>query len=350
MFKIGKIKFSKEKTVIIAEAGVNHNGNLNLAYKLIRSAKRAGADIIKFQTYKANLLTTKKAPRFWSWSGEVKKGGTQYDSYSRLDSFSKIEYQKIIKECKRVGIEFMSTPFDIASAKMLRNIGMKGYKIASCDITNFQLLEYVAKTKMPILLSTGASNVEEIKKAVAIINKNGNKKILIMHCTLCYPTAVSDVNLNAITDLKNKFKNMLIGFSDHSLGSLMPTAAFSIGISALEKHFTVNKKLKFSADHWLSVDEKELKEIVTNSKLIAEAKSKGKLKKILKCEKKTRKYARRSIVSNRFIKKGNIIKNDDLSLKRPGTGIQPSQIKSLIGKIAKKNINADTIIKPSMIN
>jgi N,N'-diacetyllegionaminate synthase len=350
MFKIGKVKFDNKKTVIIAEVGVNHNGNLNLAYKLIRSAKKAGADIVKFQTYKANKLTTKKAPRFWSWDGEVKKEGTQHDSYSRLDSFSKIEYQKIIKECKKIGIEFMSTPFDTASAKMLRNIGMKGYKIASCDITNFQLLEYVAKTKMPILLSTGASNVEEIKKAVKIIKKNGNKKILIMHCTLCYPTAVSDVNLNAINDLRNKFKNELIGFSDHSLGTLIPTAAFSIGISALEKHFTINKKLKLSADHWLSVDEKELKEIVNNSRLINKAKSKGKLKKVLKCEKKARKYARRSIVSDRFIKKGSIIRIEDLALKRPGTGMQPSKIKSLIGKKTKRSIYADTLIKTSMIN
>ena len=348
-FKIGKVLFDKGRTVIIAEAGVNHNGSIHLAYKLIKAAKRAGADIIKFQTYKADLLTTKKAPRFWTWEGEAKKKGSQHDSYSRLDGFKKEDFIKIIKKCKKEKIEFMSTPFDVNSAKMLKSIGMRGFKIASCDITNFPLLSYAAKTKLPILLSTGASNVKEIENAVKIIKKNGNNKILIMHCTLCYPTKFKDVNLNAILHLRKKFKNHMIGLSDHTLGNLIPAAASAIGIEAIEKHFTINKKLKKSADHWLSVNEKELASIVDNSKNILLSKSKGDFKKVLNCEIKTRKFARRSVVSNKIIKKNQIIKKDDLCLKRPGTGIHPVKLNSLIGKKAKINIQADILIKPEML-
>ena len=188
MFRIGKVEFKKNKTVIIAEAGVNHNGKLKFGKRLIDEAKKAGADIIKIQTYKAKKLTTKNAPRFWNWKGELKKNGTQYDSYSNLDSFSKNEYRQLINYCKKKKIEFLSTPFDEESAEMLIEIGMKGFKVASSDITNHPFLEFLAKKKLPILLSSGASSINEIKEAVKIINKNGNKKVLIMQCTLCYPT------------------------------------------------------------------------------------------------------------------------------------------------------------------
>ena len=176
MFRIGKVEFKKNKTVIIAEAGVNHNGKLKFGKRLIDEAKKAGADIIKFQTYKAKKLTTKNAPRFWNWQGELKKKGTQYDSYSNLDSFNKNEYRQLINYCKKKKIEFLSTPFDEESANMLVEVGMKGFKVASSDITNHPFLEFLAKKKLPILLSTGASSINEIKEAVRIINKSGNEK------------------------------------------------------------------------------------------------------------------------------------------------------------------------------
>ena len=175
MFKIGKVKFNKKKTVLIAEAGVNHNGNIKFAKKLIDEAKKSNCDIIKFQTYKADKLTTKSAPRFWNWSGEIKKKGTQFDSYSNLDSFNKNHYKILINYFKKKNIEFLSTPFDKESVDMLVSIGMKGFKIASCDITNFELIKCIAKTKLPILLSTGASNINEIKDAVKVIKKCGVK-------------------------------------------------------------------------------------------------------------------------------------------------------------------------------
>jgi sialic acid synthase SpsE len=268
MFRIGKVEFKKNKTVIIAEAGVNHNGKLKFGKRLIDEAKKAGADIIKFQTYKAKKLTTKNAPRFWNWQGELKKNGTQYDSYSNLDSFNKNEYRQLINYCKKKKIEFLSTPFDEESANMLVEIGIKGFKVASSDITNHPFLEFLAKKKLPILLSTGASSINEIKEAVRVINKSGNKKILVMQCTLCYPTKPQDANLLAINDIKRNFPKYLVGLSDHTLGIEIASASVLYGVSAIEKHFTFNKKLLKSADHWLSIDPGELKKLVENVRTI----------------------------------------------------------------------------------
>lgn len=344
MFKIGKIKFSSNKTVLIAEAGVNHNGSIKFAKKLIDKAKQAGCDIIKFQTYKAEKLTTKNAPRFWNWSGERKKKGSQFDSYSNLDSFNKNHYKTLIKYCKKKNIEFLSTPFDKEAVDMLVSIGMRGFKIASCDITNIELLKYIAKKKLPILLSTGASNLSEIRDAVNIIKKCGNKKILIMHCTLCYPTSPKDANLKAINTIRNEFPNELVGLSDHTLGIDIASASIPLGVSAIEKHFTFNNKLKKSADHWLSILPKDLKILKNRCKLINNAMGSGK-KSVLSCEVKARKFARRSIVSKYKLKKNHKIQLKDLDFKRPGTGLNPKEIKKILGKKLRKNINRDYIFK-----
>ena len=194
---------------------------------------------------------------------EKKKNGSQYDSYSILDKFDFKQYEFLYKFCNKTKIEFQSTPFDLKSLDILQKLSVHTYKIASCDITNFLLLEAVAKTRKPIFLSTGAANLHEIREAVNFISKY-NTKIVIMHCILCYPTNLENANLNSITFLKKKFPNIPIGFSDHTLGILAPTIASSLGAMVIEKHFTINKKLKKSADHWLSVDEKELSQIANN--------------------------------------------------------------------------------------
>ena len=181
-FRIGNVIFNDKKCVIIAEAGVNHNGSLKIAEKLIVQAKKAGADIIKFQTYKANKLVTRKSPRFWNWSGKIKKG-SQYDSYERLDKFDEKEYRELFKLCKNK-IEFMSTPFDIEAVDMLYNIGVGGYKVASCDINNYQLLAKIAEKKLPILLSTGASELTEIKNSVNFLKKKVQKTYVL--CNALY--------------------------------------------------------------------------------------------------------------------------------------------------------------------
>jgi sialic acid synthase SpsE len=346
MLKIGNVSIRKGKTVIIAEAGVNHNGKMHFAKKLVDEAKKAGADIIKFQTYKASNLTTQKAPRFWNWKNERIKNGSQFDSYSNLDSFEKKQFEEIIKYCKKKKIEFMSTAFDEFSADMLVSIGMKAFKIASCDITNTHLIEHIAKKKLPILLSTGASNIKEIENAVNLIRKKKNNKIIIMHCTLCYPTNAKNANLTAINHLKKKFPNYLIGLSDHTLGIEVPSAAPLLGVEVIEKHFTFNKKLKKSADHWLSVNGPELKRLVENVKIINDARGNNK-KIVLPCEIKARNFARRSIVANHRIYKNQKIEMKDLRFKRPGTGIAPNKIGVILGKYSKKNFNKDHIFKIS---
>lgn len=343
ILEIGKVKVSNEKCVILAEAGVNHNCSLKMAETLISEAARAGADIIKFQTYKAEKLVVKKSPRFWNWDKELKKKGTQFDSYSRLDKFGPEEYLKLYKLCKKYNIEFMSTPFDEDAVDMLLNIGMKGFKVASCDITNLPLLKKVAKTKMPILLSTGASNLEEIKFAVNFIKKNGNNKICIMQCTLCYPTKPQDANLSAVKQLKQSFSKNIIGLSDHTLGVNIASASTLYGVRLIEKHFTYNKKLLVSADHPISIDAKELKILRKNVDELIMSIGNGK-KEVLNCEKKTRKLARRSIVASTNISANQILTVDNLTCKRPGTGISPKNYYKIIGKRAKKNIVKDKII------
>ncbi len=335
-------KILNKKPVIIAEAGVNHNGFKSIGRKLIDAAKRAGADCIKFQTYKSNKLTTKNAKRFWSWEGEKKKKGTQHDSYSVLDSFGFKEYKYLADYCKKKKIEFQSTPFDIDSVKLLEKLNVKTYKIASCDITNHQLITEVAKTRKPIFLSTGAANVAEIDDAIKIINKY-HKKIVIMHCTLCYPTKILDANLKSIIYLKKKFPKYSIGLSDHTLETLTPVLAVSMGALAIEKHFTINKKLKKSADHWLSVDEKELTKIVKETKFADLAL--GEEKKVaLNCELLAKKNARRSLVSNGKIIKGEKFTFKNLTCKRPGNGIPANKYFKFIGKKAKKNYEYDDLI------
>jgi N,N'-diacetyllegionaminate synthase len=335
-------KIINRKPVIIAEAGVNHNGYKRIGRKLIDAAKRAGADCIKFQTYKSNKLTTKKAKRFWSWDGEKKKEGTQHDSYSVLDSFGFKDYQYLYNYCKKKNIEFQSTPFDIDSVKLLEKLKVQTYKIASCDITNHQLIKEVAKTKKPIFLSTGAANISEINSAVKIINKY-HKKIIIMQCTLCYPTKVSDANLRSISYLKKKFPKYDIGLSDHTLETLTPALAISMGAMAIEKHFTINKKLKKSADHWLSINEKELSQIVKETVFANQALGKEE-KKTLNCEKLAKKNARRSLVSNAEIIKGEKFTLKNLTCKRPGNGIPANKYFNMLGKKAKKNYAYDDLI------
>lgn len=343
-FKIGNVEFGGNKTIVIAEAGVNHLGRLDYAEKLIKSAKIAGADIIKFQTYKASKLTTKKAPRFWNWEGERDQNGSQYDSYSILDKFGEDQYSELIRICKNYKIEFMSTPFDTESARMLVKLGMKGFKIASCDITNLPLLEKIGEFRLPVLLSTGAANIFEIEKAVETLEKKNCKQIGIMQCTLCYPTKPQDANLLAIKTLDNHFKNYLIGFSDHTLGNVIPSASILMGVKFIEKHFTFDKSLPDSADHWLSLDEQELKEMVKNLRTLEEAIG-SPVKEKKNCEDLTFKYARRSLVANTNISKGERIEKKHITAKRPGTGLSPISIDLLIGKVANRDIEEDTILE-----
>lgn len=344
VFNIGQVSFDGKKTVVIAEAGVNHLGRMDYAEELIKTASRAGADIIKFQTYKASKLVTKNAPRFWDWEGEKEKDGSQFDSYSNLDSFERKDYASLIELCKKYNIEFMSTPFDEDSAEMLVDLGMKGFKIASCDITNIPFLRFIAKFNLPVLLSTGACNIQEIKTAVEALEAGGCTAIGIMQCTLCYPTDPENANLRAIETIKAEFEDYLIGFSDHTLGNIVPSASILYGVSFIEKHYTFDKTLPDSADHWLSLDESELKVLVENLRILEQALG-SPVKEKKPCEDSTFKFARRSLVSDREIKEGQKITADDLTSKRPGTGLAPIYMDRFVGSIATRDIPEDTLLE-----
>jgi N,N'-diacetyllegionaminate synthase len=346
-FSIGKVKFTADKTVIIAEAGVNHLGQMDYAEKLISAAARAGADIVKFQTYKADKLTTKNAPRFWSWEGEEKVDGSQHDSYSTLDQFGEAEYIALKSLCDKYDIEFMSTPFDFDSVDLLVNVGVKGFKVASCDLTNFPLLRYIASKNLPMLISTGAADIQEISEAISEIKRVSQCPILIMHCTLCYPTKAKDANLLALNDIRMNFPGYLLGLSDHTLGTLIASTSVALGVRAIEKHFTFDKTLPKSADHWLSLDEADLTKLVVDVREIEAALGTGR-KELLEAEKLAWAYARRSVVTTRGISQGTVMVESDFTMKRPGTGLHSRNIVDLVGKRSLVDIQEDQIVSLDM--
>ncbi|MCX6723793.1 MAG: N-acetylneuraminate synthase family protein [Candidatus Staskawiczbacteria bacterium] len=342
--KIGNKFIGKDcSTYIIAEAGVNHNGSLERAEELIVRAAKAGADAIKFQTYVADDLVVRGAPKFWNWKGD-KDRRTQYEAYEKTGGFPLENYPKLIKICQENNIEFLSTPFSAKSADYLVSIGMKAIKVASSDMSCLPFLEHIAKHNIPIMLSTGASTLEEIKESVGVIKKAGNKKIILLHCTLCYPTELKDSNLNVIKTLEKEFPDLVIGISDHTMGVQSPQIAAAVGAKVIEKHYTTDKTLPDSADHWLSVDPEEMKQLVESVRLTETLLGESK-KKIFKCEKETRTYDKRSIVSITNIPKGVTVRREMLDCKRPGTGIYPKYLNKIIGRKTKKAIKKDELIR-----
>lgn len=347
VFQIENVEIGGDKTVIIAEAGVNHLGRMDYAEELIKTAARAGADIVKFQSYKADKLTTVDAPRFWSWEGEHDQEGSQQDSYSVLDSFGYDEHLALKEMCDKYGVVFMSTPFDNEAVDMLVKVGAKGFKIASCDITNLPFLTYIAKTGLPMMLSTGAATIDEIRAAVEVIEAEGNDKICVMHCTLCYPTDPKDSNLHAINHIAEEFPGYVLGLSDHTLGTIVPAASILYGVKVIEKHYTFDKTLPDSADHWLSLNEAELKVMVDHVRELelatSDSESGGK-KVLLECETPAHAYARRSLVAAVDISEGTTITEDMLAIKRPGTGLAPEFFDRVAGSVARVDLRADQLL------
>lgn len=339
--EIGKVSVNKNSVAVIAEAGVNHNGQMKLAHDLIFAAARAGATVIKFQTYKAEKLTTKNAPKFWQWKDD--HAANQFESYSSLDSFGVTEYKELKAVSDEAGIEFMSTPFDFDAVDMLVSIGVNGFKIASCDITNYPFLKYINQTKLPIFLSTGASDLVEIERALENLDNYNEENLCILHCTLCYPTEIENANLMALIDIQKAYPKFILGLSDHTRGTLASSTSVALGARVIEKHFTVNKNLLMSPDHAFANDENELKQLVEDCNSVLSSLGSGK-KEVLECELPARNFARRSVVSETEIKMGETITQDHLSIKRPGTGIPPSEITNIIGMKARVDIAQDQLI------
>lgn len=334
---------------VIAEFGVNHNGSLERAKEAVIKAAKAGADAIKFQTYTADELVVKGTPKFWKFEDDKDKD--QHEAYKGIGGFPLENYIEIKKLCDENNIEFLSTPFSIEGANFLNSIGMKAFKIASSDLSYHQFLQHIAKFNKPMLLSTGAATLGEIEEAVRVIQEAGNNKIIILHCTLCYPTMYpdrnvhyEDANLNLLKTLKQSFPDCEVGISDHTQTAFSSIIAYALGASVVEKHYTVDKTLGFSADHWFSVDPKELKEIVDGCKNIDILKGSS-VKKVFECEKDTRKLDKRSLVSKVQIKKGQLITKEMLTCKRPGTGIPPKFMDIIAGKVAQRDINEDSVLQ-----
>jgi len=336
---------------IIAEAGVNYYDiaskekiePIEAAKKMVDVASAAGADAIKFQTYKADKIASKFSPAYWDTTKESTK--SQYELFKKYDKFGEEEYRELAIHAERRGIIFMSTPFDYESADYLDKL-MPVFKISSSDITNIPFIRHIASKGKPIFLSTGASTMDEIREAVNAIEEEGNREIAILHCILNYPTKYEDANLGMIKDIQRNFPDYIPGYSDHTLPDdcmLVLTTAILLGAKVIEKHFTLDKSLPGN-DHYHSMDENDLKRFVENVKLLQEIVGMEE-KKPLKSEEPSRKFARRSIVAKVDIPAGTIITNDMITFKRPGTGISPKFVNGIIGKKAKKDIKEDEIIK-----
>jgi len=333
------------KPYVIAEAGVNHEGNLDLAKRLIYEAAQGGANAIKFQTYKAETLTIKDSPSYWDTGKEKTKN--QFDLFKKYDKFWKKEYEQLKVECDKAGIEFLSTPFDIQSAEFLNEL-MPVYKISSSDITNFPFIKHMCRFGKPILLSTGASTVWEIQQAVELIGEFGNP-LSLLHCILNYPTLDGNANLGMILDQKLKFPKTIPGYSDHTLPGTMEVLKIAtlLGAVILEKHFTFDKSLPGN-DHYHAMDKEDLKYFFKDMEkifmLIGEFK-----KKPLSSEEISIKNARRSLVIKKNMSVGEILSLENLTWKRPGVGISPKYIDEVLGKKVIIDINEDTVLKWNMI-
>ncbi len=330
---------------IIAEIGVNHEGCITTAKRLVEEAKEGGADAVKFQSYKAETLASKHSPAYWDTTKEPTK--SQFELFKKHDSFWKNEMQELKEYCDLIDIEFMSTPFDFESANFL-NPMMKAFKISSSDITNKPFIEHICGFNKPIILSTGASNLEEINDAVEWI-KTYNIPLALLHCILNYPTNNKNANLGMIKGLQKAFPNHIIGYSDHTLPNNMKVCEIAtlIGSVIIEKHFTHDKTLQGN-DHYHAMDKNDLKLFNKNLDNLFDILGSFNVKAIAS-EEKSRLNARRSIVAAKDIPKGKKIEKSDLTFKRPAHGISPKHIDLIIGKRAKRDIIEDEIIVKDLI-
>lgn len=332
-----------KRVLIIAEAGVNHNGSMANAFRLIDAAVEAGADIVKFQTFKAEKIASKKAPKAGYQQKTTDIGESQFDMLKKLE-LSDGDHDELLKYSVEKGIQFLSTPFDEESAELLKSKGIKIGKIPSGEITNLPYLRTMAHMFPEIILSTGMSDILEIKNAVGILLDEGieRKKITVLHCNTEYPTPMKDVNLLAMNHIAEEL-DVAIGYSDHTLGIEIPIAAVALGATVIEKHFTLDKNME-GPDHRASLEPEELKAMVKAIRNIELAISGNGLKEPSPSELKNRIVARRSIHIRRDLSAGHILSNSDLIMKRPGNGISPMEIMKVIGRRLLRHLKADDIL------
>jgi N-acetylneuraminate synthase len=332
-------KISENRTFIIAEAGVNHNGFVEIAKKLIDVAKDAGADAVKFQTFHAEELVTLGSKKAIYQNRAKEK--TQYEMLKNLElSFD--EFRELKKYCDNKGIVFISTPYDIKSVEFLNEIGVNRFKVASADIINKSLIEAIAKTEKQIILSTGMATLGEIERTISYINDFGNTDIALLHCTTNYPTPYEQVNMNVLHTLKKAF-GLPVGYSDHTLGIEIPIMAVSLGAEVIEKHFTLDRTME-GPDHFASLEPDELKKMVEAIRNVEKAFG-SERKEITDEEKKNIFFMRRSIHASEDMKEGGVIKEDNIKITRPFDGIEPWFLDIVLGKKIKINVKNDEPIR-----
>ncbi len=321
---------------IIAEAGVNHNGDASLAEKLVDAAAAAGADAVKFQTFRAEALVGAEAP-LAEYQKSRSGGRSQYEMIKALE-LSEADHRRLIKRCAKAGIEFMSTPFDEASADLLARLGVKRLKIPSGEITNKRLLEHVARKGKPVILSTGMSTLAEVKRAVGWILKARKVPLTVLHCVTEYPAPAAQVNLRAMDALARELR-LPVGYSDHTLGTEIAVASAARGATVLEKHLTLDRAMP-GPDHAASLEPREFKAMCAAIRLVESALGDG-IKRPAPCERKNIAVARRGVVAARDLERGRRLTNADLAVKRPVAGVPAERLASLLGKVLRKSLRRD---------
>lgn len=330
---------------IIAEAGVNHNGSLDIAFQLVDQAVNAGADAVKFQTFTAERVVTVNAPK------AVYQKETTGDSESQLQMLKKLEltlqdHRQLRAYCEDRGIIFMSSPFDEESADLLDELDVPAFKVPSGEITNLPFLEHVALKGRPLIVSTGMSSLEEVKSAVEVIRKTGNNDLILLHCVSAYPAAAADANLMAMQSMSTAFA-VPVGYSDHTLGIEVALAAVALGACVIEKHFTLDSTLP-GPDHCASLEPGELIALVRGIRTIESALGHGR-KEQVPSEADIAAVSRKSIVAACYIKAGTSITRDLVIMKSPGIGMPASMLGQVIGRIAIRDIPADTLLRTDLL-
>jgi N,N'-diacetyllegionaminate synthase len=340
--QIGDRVIGQDKdTFVIAEAGVNHNGDIGRAFDLIRLAKQCGADCVKFQTFKAEEIVTLSAPKAPYQLEVTDKRESQYEMLKKLE-LSVDQFRQIQAKCREVGLLFLSTPYNFSDVEDLEDLGVDAYKIASAQLVEHPFLEYLAKKNKPIILSTGMSTMKEVGEAVNVLRGSGNDQIVILQCTTNYPSATEDANLHAMLAMQNAF-NVLVGYSDHTENSYAILASVALGAVVVEKHFTQDRSLP-GPDHSSSIEPDELEELVKGIRNVR--KSLGCREKFpTPAERKNMSVMRRSIVAVETLEASTVIRKEHLAFKRPATGVAPKKFNELIGKKVKSIIYPDTPIR-----
>jgi N,N'-diacetyllegionaminate synthase len=330
-------------TFIIAEIGMNHNGNMELAKEMIQEAAKCGCDAAKFQIFTADKLVTKNARTYGNEKGHLPD--FQQEMY-RKHELTKEQYVQLKEYCDEMGLVFFGSVWDEDNADLLEDVGGACYKVGSVDITHLPMLKHIANKGKPIILSTGMATLQEIEEAVEVIKEAGNEQMVLLHCISGYPTKIEDSNLRFIETLRKSFPYP-IGFSDHTPGSFSSVGAVTLGAKVIEKHFTTDKGLP-GVDHHLSMDIKEMTKMVEQIRLMEKARGSGE-HVLTDAEQETIKMARRSVVARRKISAGSVITKDMLVIKRPGTGMKPKEILRVIGMVADRDIKEDTVLQEEML-